>query len=424
MQDEEHPDARVMVREAALAVVVGVAATVVPIAVLAAARGLAEVLYERIPATVGFSGDAPWWIFGVLTATGLAVGSIVRLAPGHGGRDSATAGLIGPPMALRVLPSLLVALVLALGAGVSLSPENVLISVNAALATAVLGRGGSRSRAERVVPLATAATIGVQFGTPVAAPLAYLELTGRRVRGSLWEAVTAPLVAAGAGAVTMALLRRPILQLDLTPTPPPAPTASGVLGGVAIATATAVVVLAAVYAYRVLHAAFHRISNPVVMTGLGGALLGVLGVVGGRESMFKDVATARTLVAAAPDLSVSELALTGLCSLAAFTLAAASGFRGGRVIASAVVGVTAGLLGHAVAPVVPVSLAIACGVLGAVVVAVRSCWLGLFVPVAMVGSIAVLPVLCLAVLPVWLLVVRRPTMTIRPAPPEPEAKSA
>lgn len=422
MQDEEHPDARVMVREAALAVVVGVAATVVPIAVLAAARGLAEVLYERIPATVGFSGDAPWWIFGVLTATGLAVGSIVRLVPGHGGRDSATAGLIGPPMTLRMLPSLLVALVLALGAGVSLSPENVLISVNAALATAVLGRGGSRSRAERVVALATAATIGVQFGTPVAAPLAYLELTGRRVRGSLWEAVTAPLVAAGAGAVTMALLRRPILQLDLAPTPTPTPF--GVIGGVAIATATAVVVLAAVYAYRGLHAAFHRIWNPVVMTGLGGALLGVLGVIGGRESMFKDVETARTLVAAAPGLSVSELAVTGLCSLAAFTLAAASGFRGGRVIASAVVGVTAGLLGHAVAPVVPVSLAIACGVLGAVVVAVRSCWLGLFVPVAMVGSIAVLPVLCLAVLPVWLLVVRRPTMTIRPASPEPEAKSS
>jgi len=59
-----------------------------------------------------------------------------------------------------------------------------------------------------------------------------------------------------------------------------------------------------------------------------------------------------------------------------------------------------------------VALAIACGVLGAVVVAVRSCWLGIFIPVAMVGSVSVLPILCIAVLPVWLLVRNRPTMTV------------
>ncbi len=61
----------------------------------------------------------------------------------------------------------------------------------------------------------------------------------------------------------------------------------------------------------------------------------------------------------------------------------------------------------------PVLPAIGCGVLGAIVVAVRSCWLGIFVPVAMVGSVTVLPILCLAVLPVWLLVKNRPTMTVR-----------
>ncbi|NKS53411.1 ion channel protein [Rhodococcus hoagii] len=410
-RDQERPDARVIAREAMLALVVGVGATAMPVAVLAVARVVADFLYETLPSALGFAGDARWWIAIVLTVAGITVGLVVWLVPGHAGRDSATAGLIGPPIPLRVLPSLLLALVVALGAGVGLSPENVLISVNAALAVWVVARVGPAIASDRVAALATAATIGVQFGTPVAAPLAYLELTGRRVQGNLWDAILAPLVAAGAGAVTMAVLDRPVLALDL----PGYATVTvwAVLGGVAIATVTAVTMLGAVYAYRTLHASFHRLRNPVLMTGLGGVVLGLLGALGGRESMFRDVGTMRDVVASAPETSVPRLLVLGGCSLAAFAVAASSGFRGGRVIASAAVGVTAGMLGHALVPGVPVPPAIACGVLGAIVVAVRSCWLGIFVPVAMVGSVTVLPILCLAVLPVWLLVKNRPTMTFR-----------
>ncbi|GAB2644982.1 hypothetical protein GCM10027068_25740 [Prescottella soli] len=215
MKDVEHPDARAMAREAVLAVLVGVAAAAIPIAVFEAVRFVAEVLYVRVPHAFGFGGDDRWWILAVLTTAGVVVGSIVWLAPGHGGRDSATAGLIGPPIPLSALPSLLAAMVLALGAGVSLSPENVLISVNAALAVWIVARLRPAFASERVIVLATAATIGVQFGTPIAAPLAYLELTGRRVRGNLWDVVFTPLVAAGAGAVTMAVLRRPVLTIDV-----------------------------------------------------------------------------------------------------------------------------------------------------------------------------------------------------------------
>ncbi|MDH6679010.1 H+/Cl- antiporter ClcA [Rhodococcus sp. LBL1] len=421
MKDVEHPDARAIAREAVLAVLVGVAAAAIPIAVFEAVRVVAEVLYVRVPHVFGFGGDDQWWILAVLTTAGVVVGSIVWLAPGHAGRDSATAGLIGPPIPLSALPSLLAAMVLALGAGVSLSPENVLISVNAALAVWIVARLRPAFASERVIVLATAATIGVQFGTPIAAPLAYLELTGRPVRGNLWDVVFTPLVAAGAGAVTMAVLRRPVLKIDGPGSW--STTLPDVLGGVAIAAATAVVVLGAVYGYRALHPLFHRVRNPVLMTGLGGVVLGVLGALGGPQSMFKDVVTMRSLVSTAPEMSVPRLVVVGLCSLAAFAVAAASGFRGGRVIASAVLGVNAGLIAHALVPSVPVTLAVACAVLGAVVVAVRSCWLGIFIPAAMVGSVTVLPVLCVAVLPVWLLVVRRPGMTIRPARPEPPGVS-
>lgn len=411
MKDVEHPDARVMAREAGLAVLVGVAAAAIPIALFETVRAVADLLYVRVPHVLGFAGDSRWWIAVVLTVAGVGVGSIVRLAPGHGGRDSATAGLIGPPIPLSALPSLLAATVFALGAGVSLSPENVLISVNAAVAVWVVARLRPAVASERVIVLATAATIGVQFGTPIAAPLAYLELTGRPVRGNLWDVVLMPLVAAGTGTVTMAVLHRPVLTIDVPGSW--STTLPDVLGGVAIASATAVVVLGAVYGYRGLHTLFHRVRNPVLMTGLGGVVLGVLGALGGPQSMFKDVETMRSLVSTAAEMSVPRLVVVALCSLAAFTVAAASGFRGGRVIASAVVGVNAGLIAHALVPSVPVTLAVACAVLGAVVVAVRSCWLGIFLPAAMVGSVSVLPVLCVAVLPVWLLVTNRPTMTIR-----------
>ncbi|MCL2535783.1 MAG: ion channel protein [Nocardiaceae bacterium] len=417
----EHPDARVIAREAVLAVLVGIAAAVIPIAVADAVRVTAETLYVRVPRALGFAGDAPWWIVVVLTGVGVGVGTIVWLVPGHGGRDSATAGLVGPPISLSALPSLVVVLVLALGAGVSLSPENVLISVNAALAVWVLARLRPAVASERVVALATAATIGVQFGTPIAAPLAYLELTGRQVRGNLWDALLAPLVAAGTGAATMAVLRQPVLTIDVPEYA--ATTLSDLLGGVAIAAATAVVVLGAVYVYRTLHAVFHRIRHPVLMTGLGGVVLGVLGILGGPLAMFKDVETMRALVSTAPETSGPRLVAVGACSLAGFVVAAASGFRGGRVIASAVLGVNAGVIAHALVPSVPVALAVASAVLGAVVVGVRSCWLGIFIPVAMVGSVAVLPVLCVAVLPVWLLTAHSPGMTIRPARPEASEES-
>lgn len=417
MAPGEHPPTRAIARDAVLAVILGVAATTIPLAVFAAVRQVTDVLYVRVPNVVGFAGYSGWWVFAVLTITGLVVGLVVWVVPGHGGRDSASAGLIGPLLPVRVVPGLLLVLILALGAGVSLSPENVLIAVNATLAAWVFARIRPGIAEGRIVALMTAATIGVQFGTPVAAPLVYVELTGRPIRGNLWDALLAPLVAAGAGTLTMQILNRPMLSIDIPGYV--ASTPRDVFGAVVVATATTVVMLGVVYAYRWLHTAFHRIRNPMLMTGAGGAVLGLLGAIGGPQTMFKDVETMEAAVSEAHGSGLARLVFLGCCSLAAYAVAAASGFRGGRVIASAVIGVHVGLFAHALAPALPAPVAVSAAVLAAVVVAARSCWLGIFIPVTLVGSVAMLPVLCVAVLPVWLLVAHRPTMTIRPARPEP-----
>ncbi|WP_254622536.1 hypothetical protein [Rhodococcus sp. W8901] len=75
------------------AVALGVAAAVIPIAMVIVTDRVTDLLYTWIPDLVGFDGYARWWIFAVLTGIGLLVWKL----PGHGGPDPATAGLVGPP---------------------------------------------------------------------------------------------------------------------------------------------------------------------------------------------------------------------------------------------------------------------------------------------------------------------------------------
>jgi chloride channel protein, CIC family len=100
-------------------------------------------------------------------------------------------------------------------------------------------------------------------------------------------------------------------------------------------------------------------------------------------------------------------------------VAASSGFRGGRIFPSIFIGVALGLLAHALVPSIPMALAVACGTLGYLVAVTRSGWLSLFMGVAVTGDINLLPLLCLVVLPVWLLATGRPEMQLPAAAPEP-----
>ena len=58
------------------------------------------------------------------------------------------------------------------------------------------------------------------------------------------------------------------------------------------------------------------------------------------------------------------------------------------------------------------SLAVAAAVLGMLLAVSRSGWLSLFMAVTIVGQVEVLPVLCIALLPAWLLVTDRPEMEL------------
>lgn len=119
------------------------------------------------------------------------------------------------------------------------------------------------------------------------------------------------------------------------------------------------------------------------------------------------------LVRGAEDYTAAQLLFIIAIKLAALLVAATAGFRGGRIFPAVFIGAAVGLLAQSLVPGVPLGLAIACGTLGAVLAECRDGWIALFIATVVVGDITLLQVLCLVVLPVWLLVARAPKMMVK-----------
>jgi len=376
---------------------------------------LDDVLWTDTPKSLGIAPDSPWWIFAVLTATGIAVGLVVWLVPGHAGPDSATTELASTPLKLMVLPGLAVVVILSLAGGVSLGPENPIIAINVSLAVALVARISKAVPPELIGALAISATIGALFGTPVAAALVFTGMVGEfKMGGSLWDKLFLPLAAAGAGSVTMYLLGGGFGSQ--TPFDPyGAPQAFDLLLGAVIACAAAAFGLVGIYLFPLVHRAFHALRHPLLFTVLGGVVLGLLGMIGGPITLFKGLDQSEELLADTSAYGPGQLTVILLVKLAALVVAASAGFRGGRIFPAVFLGVAAGLLGGALLPGVPLSLAVACGVLGVVLAIARDGWVALFVAVAIVDDVTVLPMLCIIVLPAWLVVTRAREMLITPA---------
>lgn len=405
------PSARTLLPLVVPSLVVGVVASLVLLGVSALADQLKNVLWETLPDALGIGRYSSLWMIVMLTATGLAVGIVVRQVHGHAGPDPATTGLVDAPMAPGVVPGLLVAATLALAGGVSLGPENPITAANIALAVWLGRRAAPAAPTALWIPLAAAGTIGALFGTPVAAALILTEtLAARPGPGSLWDKLFGPLVAAGAGGLMTVLIAHPTFDLDL-----PRYSGSGwgdALAALVIAPVAAALGMAAVYSFPYAHAAFRRLRHPVLALTAGGLLLGLLGALGGHLTLFKGLDEVKTLAARPDGWSAGSFALMTVVKLAALTIAAACGFRGGRIFPAVFVGVALGLCAHALVPAVHPTIAVVCGVLGVLLAVTRQGWLSLFTAAVLAADPNVLPLLCVAVLPAWLLVTGRPQMQL------------
>ncbi|SDN45299.1 H+/Cl-antiporter ClcA [Streptomyces wuyuanensis] len=403
--------ARVLLPLIVPAVVVGVASSLLLLGLTELSQQLKGVLWEILPDAIGIGRYSVPWMIAVLTATGLAVGLVVWKVPGHAGPDPATTGLVDPPMPASVVPSLLLTAVLGLAGGVSLGPENPITAANIALAAWLGGKAMRGSDAELWAALAAAGTVGALFGTPVAAALILTEsMASRPAPGALWDKLFAPLIAGGAGSLTTVLIAHPTFDLDL-------PALSGsnwgdVPAALAVASLGALVGMAAVYSFPYAHAVFRKLGHPVLAITAGGLVLGLLGALGGQLTLFKGLEEVKVLAADPSGWSSGQFALMTVVKLAALTIAATCGFRGGRIFPSIFVGVALGLGVSALVPEVHPTVAVVCAVLGVLLAITRQGWLSLFTAAVLAADPHVLPLLCIALLPAWLLVTGRPQMQL------------
>lgn len=375
---------------------------------------LQKFLWTHAPDALGVNPNG-WWIVVILTLTGVAVGLILRFAPGHGGPDSATTELVEPPLKISTLPALAVITIITLAGGVSLGPENPIIAINVGIIAFIFARMLPKVPQQVAVLIAGAATTGALFGTPVAAALIFTEIVAAvRDKGSLWDKLFLPLVAAGAGALTMRLLGGQHLGFNL-----PAygdPDAIDILTGVAVACGAVLVGLVALGLFPLVWRSLHTLGSPLIVPIVGGFILGILGLIGGPITMFKGLEQIGELLDAPGSYDVGDLALIVGIKTLALIVAASALFRGGRIFPATFIGVAAGMLGHALIPSLPLGLAVACGVLGMLLVVSRDGWLAIFLAVAIPGDITLLPMLCVIVLPAWLMVTRLPEFRIQPPP--------
>ncbi|QWT23095.1 ion channel protein [Subtercola sp. PAMC28395] len=415
MTDVDAPSGALPLRQLALlaipAVAIGIVSALILWALEWVSGQLEHYLWSTLPASLNVDSNNGWWIFALLTLSGVAVGLVVWLVPGHGARDSATTELIAPPLKLAVIPSLILVTVLGLAGGVSLGPENPIIAINTAVLVALLARLMPKVPTQLILLLAAAGTIGALFGTPVAAALVFTGVVAAlKTGGALWDRLFLPIAAAGAGSVTTRLLGGSSLTVDVPKMGDLQPIY--VVDGLAVAVAATLFGLAMVLVFPYIHRFFHGLRHPIVYITLGGVVLGALGALGGQITLFKGLAQMATLVDDRANYDPGQLVVVTLVKVAALIVAAAAGFRGGRIFPAVFIGVAVGLVAVAFFPQVPISLALACGVLGMVLAIARDGWLALFVAVAVVGDITLLSLLCVIILPVWLMVSRAPAMII------------
>ncbi|HBD1203230.1 TPA: ion channel protein [Escherichia coli] len=404
-----HPRARTMLLLSLPAVAIGIASSLILIVVMKIASVLQNLLWQRLPGTLGIAQDSPLWIIGVLTLTGIAVGLVIRFSQGHAGPDPACEPLIGAPVPPSALPGLIVALILGLAGGVSLGPEHPIMTVNIALAVAIGARLLPRVNRMEWTILASAGTIGALFGTPVAAALIFSQTLNGSSEVPLWDRLFAPLMAAAAGALTTGLFFHPHFSLPIAHYGQMEMT--DILSGAIVAAIAIAAGMVAVWCLPRLHAMMHQMKNPVLVLGIGGFILGILGVIGGPVSLFKGLDEMQQMVANQA-FSTSDYFLLAVIKLAALVVAAASGFRGGRIFPAVFVGVALGLMLHEHVPAVPAAITVSCAILGIVLVVTRDGWLSLFMAAVVVPNTTLLPLLCIVMLPAWLLLEGKPMMMV------------
>jgi hypothetical protein len=267
------------------------------------------------------------------------------------------------------------------------------------------------------VLIAGAATVGALFGTPVAAALLFTGIVAAaKGGGSLWDRLFLPVAAAGCRRdhrCTCSGLRRwhstsrrTAVRRRSTSSPAHSSRAGGRIS------------LAALVAFPIVWAgACTPCATRSSSRSSAGFLLGILGLIGGPITMFKGLEQIGELLQDPSAYDGTQLAVIAGIKILALLVAAGSLFRGAASSRPPSSGSLWACSAMCSSPAFRSGWPCACGIVGVVLVIGRDGWLAIFLGVAIPADITLLPMLCVIVLPAWLLVSRAPEFRIVPRPP-------
>lgn len=390
----------------AIAALVAIPAALVTLGYVGIVNVAIDLLWHRLPDALGLPREVV--VLAIPIVGGFLVGCAVRYMPGGGGPPPAAGHGIGGDdhESWRALPGVVIASMLSLMAGASLGPEAPLLTIIGSIAGLIAAKASMSTELAKLLNVSgLSSMIAGVFASPLAsglllaetAPLAGLELYRRII----------PALAAGTVGffVIDALVGSPIHPLfsdvgDMELLVFPVAAGIGILGGIV----------------GVLYIeAFHRLeagipgslkARPVVLTTVGGAVIGIVALVFGELTLFSGEHEIGDVVGSAGTLGVSGLAMLFVGKVIAGLASLSTGFRGGKIFPIMFLGGVLGLLVNAVVPGIPAPIAVACG-MGATGVSVLRIPLFMVILAAVFTSYELVPVILIAVVTSYAITVGR-----------------
>lgn len=347
---------------------------------------------------VEWAGEDPsaFVTIALASAGGLAVGLILMLVPGKGGGHPAddhgliSAGAPSPAAILGIMVAGLVALV----AGASLGPEGALIPAVAGLGAVVAKRANVPAPMQSSVAGAgLGALLATMFGSPLAGAVPLLEVVPASGL-SMVMLILPALVASSTAVLTLEMMNAEAagyLQLGYE---------GFARGDIVWALLVGILAGGVAVVFNQLTVLLRRVTkrldarSVILSTTAGGVLLGVSYAIGGTEVRFAGIPELQLLVA---DTGAATTALVAVgAKVFATSVCLAAGYRGGKIFPLAFMGGAIGLAAHLVWNQIPLSVAVAAGLAGAIAVGLSSPVTAALIAAAVVGP-ELLPLAVLAV---------------------------
>lgn len=392
-----------------LAAVFAIPASIVTLVYVGGVNALIHLVWDEAFAASGIPREA--LLIGIPTVGGLLVGLCVRYLPGNGGPEPAGGhGLGGDDHEpLRYLPGVVAASVISLVAGASLGPEAPLVTIIGGLAVALATRIKVPTSVGRVLSISglSALTAGI-FGSPLASALLLAEVSP--VSGTeLYRRIIPALIAGVVGFYVFALTVGPPIVPIFGSEPEPLAAIHLVAAvGLGLVGALVGVGFTAVF-HRLREASRPLDGRPVLKATLGGLAIGLVALTFGELTLFSGEHQLDDVVASAPTLGVTGLALVLVGKVIATLASLSTGFRGGRIFPVMFMGGVLGLVVSSIVPGIPPSIGTACGMAGTGVAILR---IPLFLAIltAVFTSYELLPLIIIAAVTGYVVSAGRPEL--------------